>query len=133
MWKVVVVGVLLVGVLYLATRPATPPKSTANASNSLLTLGAGVLAFAQKLSAPSKTPSLASSNASAAEAVSIGLPVSSTQGNGLATPSFLDGSSLVSAPGTDSFNAYAPGSTSPGPYAPSSDPPSFDGSATVYA
>jgi hypothetical protein len=99
MWKVAIVGGLLIGVLYLATRQPVPSKpAEGGASNALLFAGlTNILAFGQKLVAPTKTPSLTDSKTAADDAVAKGLPVSSTQDNGLFTPSFLDGSSLVSA------------------------------------
>jgi len=98
MLKIAVVGALLIGVLYLATRQPVPPKPSNDASNALLFSGlTNILAFGQKLIAPTKTPSLSDSKVAADAAVAQGLPVSSTQDNQLFSPSFLDGSSLVSA------------------------------------
>lgn len=94
-WTVAIVALAVVAVLYV-TRPKDDPKVPRNTSNSLYGSAiAGILALGQSVLAPTKEPSLTSSATAADRAVSDGLPVSQTQGNGLMSPSWLDGSSLV--------------------------------------
>lgn len=94
-WTVAIVALAVVAVLYV-TRPKEP-KSVAGSTNTLYGSAiAGILALGQSVLAPTREPSLTSSANAADRATADGLPVSATQGNGLMTPSFLDGSSLVS-------------------------------------
>jgi len=94
-WTVAIVALTVVAILYV-TRPKEDPKAPRNASNNLYGSAiAGILALGQSVLAPTKEPSLTSSANAATRAEADGLPVSQTQGNGLMTPSWLDGTSLV--------------------------------------